>query len=61
MSDEASLIRQLSAPDLKALIGACAAPEYPAEIGLVISSREDVFNQSLTRSMIDYDEGSRIY
>jgi CBS domain-containing protein len=27
----------------------------------VISSREDVFNQSLTKSMIDYDEGSRIY
>jgi signal-transduction protein with cAMP-binding, CBS, and nucleotidyltransferase domain len=27
----------------------------------VISSREDVFNQNLTRSMIDYDEGSRIY
>jgi CBS domain-containing protein len=27
----------------------------------VISSREDVFNQSLTQSMIDYDEGSRIY
>jgi CBS domain-containing protein len=27
----------------------------------VISSREDVFNQNLTRSMIDYDEGSKIY
>ncbi len=27
----------------------------------VISSREDVFNQKLTNSMIDYDEGSRIY
>ncbi|HYJ37486.1 MAG TPA: CBS domain-containing protein [Chitinophagaceae bacterium] len=27
----------------------------------VISSREDVFNHSLTKSMIDYDEGSRIY
>lgn len=27
----------------------------------VISSREDVFNQSLTKSLIDYDEGSRIY
>ena len=27
----------------------------------VISSREEVFNHNLTRSMIDYDEGSRIY
>ena len=27
----------------------------------VISSREDVFNQKLTNSLIDYDEGSRIY
>ena len=27
----------------------------------VIASREDVFNQKLTNSMIDYDEGSRIY
>ena len=27
----------------------------------VISSREDVFNQNITRSMIDYDEGSKIY
>ena len=27
----------------------------------VISSREGVFNQRLTNSMIDYDEGSRIY
>ena len=27
----------------------------------VIASREDVFNHNLTRSMIDYDEGSRIY
>ena len=27
----------------------------------VISSREDVFNHSLTKSLIDYDEGSRIY
>ena len=27
----------------------------------VIASREDVFNQKLTNSLIDYDEGSRIY
>ena len=27
----------------------------------VISSREDVFNHNLTKSLIDYDEGSRIY
>jgi CBS domain-containing protein len=27
----------------------------------VISSREEVFNQKLTNSLIDYDEGSRIY
>ena len=27
----------------------------------VLSSREDVFNHKLTNSMIDYDEGSRIY
>jgi predicted transcriptional regulator len=27
----------------------------------VIASREDVFNHSLTKSIIDYDEGSRIY
>jgi CBS domain-containing protein len=27
----------------------------------VLSSREDVFNHKLTNSMLDYDEGSRIY
>ena len=27
----------------------------------VIASREEVFNQKLTNSLLDYDEGSRIY